>query len=132
MQVKQVLISLQMLAVCASLALAQDPTGVLQGQVTDPSAATVPNANVIARNVSTGFTATQQSSETGSFHFSYLPVGEYNLGVSASGFADSETTHIRIDVNRVVNLTVALQIRPKGDLVNVAADAATVDVSSTL
>ncbi len=132
MLVRQVLISLQMLGVCTCVTFAQDPTGVLQGQVTDPSAAMVPNATVVARSVSTGFAATQQTSENGSFHFSYLPVGEYNLRVSAPGFTDFQMTSIRIDVDRVVNLPVALEIRPKGDLVDVAANAANVDVSSTL
>ncbi len=132
MQVREVLLGFQTLLVCTPLIFAQDPTGVLQGQVTDPSGATVPNASVVVRNVSTGFTATQQSSFAGSFHFSYLPVGEYNLRVSASGFADFERTHVRIDVDRVVNLAVALEIRQRGEVVDVAADSATVDVSSTL
>ncbi len=132
MKVKQALCGLQMLVVCIPLALAQDPTGVLQGQVTDPSGASVPNAKVVARNVSTGFTAAQESSHIGSFQFSYLPVGEYDLRISAPGFSDFEASHIRMDVDRVVNFPVRLEIRSRGDLVNVTANAATVDVSSTL
>ncbi|HEY3939850.1 MAG TPA: TonB-dependent receptor, partial [Bryobacteraceae bacterium] len=124
--------ALQILVASVPLALAQDPTGVLQGQVTDPSAATVPNAKVVARNMATGFTASQQSSQSGSFHFSYLPAGEYELDVSAAGFAEFAATPIRIDVDRVVNFHAALEIKARGDLVDVTANAATVDVSSTL
>lgn len=123
---------LQMLIVWVPLAFAQDPTGVLQGRVTDPSGAIVAKANVTAQNVSTSFTATQQSSQDGSFHFSYLPVGEYDLRVSSPGFADFEATHLRIDVDRVVDFSVALEIRPKGEVIEISANAATVDVSSTL
>jgi hypothetical protein len=123
---------LQILVVSVPLALAQDPTGVLQGQVTDPSAATVPSANVVARNMSTGFTASQRSSQNGTFHFSYLPAGEYELRVSAAGFAEFAARHIRIDVDRVVNFHASLEIKTRGDLVDVTANAATVDVSSTL
>ncbi|MBV9155439.1 MAG: TonB-dependent receptor, partial [Acidobacteriaceae bacterium] len=132
MKVTQALIGLQMLAVCAPLALSQDPTGTLQGQILDPSAAAVPDAQVIVRNASTGFTASQQCSHFGSFQFSYLPVGEYDLRVVSAGFTDFEATHIRIDVDRIVNFPVRLEIRTRGDLVNVTANAATVDVSSTL
>ena len=131
MLVKRVLPRLLVLAVCLPLA-AQDPTGVLRGQITDPSAATVPNAKVVARNTATGFAATQESSQGGDFHFSYLPVGEYDLHVSASGFADFSANHIRIDVDRIVNFAVSLELRSRGDLIDVIASAATVDVSSTL
>ena len=119
------------LAVCLPL-LAQDPTGVLRGQITDPSAATVPNAKVVAQNTSTGFAATQESSQNGNFHFSYLPVGEYDLHVFAEGFADFSANHIRIDVDRTVNVPVSLELRSRGDLIDVTANAATVDISSTL
>ncbi len=132
MQVTQVVVGLQMLIVCVPLALAQDPTGVLQGQVTDPSAAAVPNAKVVVRNVATSFTAAQQSSRNGSFRFSYLPVGEYDLQVSSPGFTDFKATRIRIDVDRIVDFSVLLDIRPRGDLVDVTANPETVDVSSTL
>ncbi|MGH9694400.1 MAG: carboxypeptidase-like regulatory domain-containing protein, partial [Bryobacteraceae bacterium] len=131
MPVKRVLLGLQTLVVCLPL-VAQDPTGVLRGQITDPSAATVPNAEVIARNTATGFAATQESSQSGNFHFSYLPVGEYDLHISATGFADFAATHIRIDVDRTVNFAVALELRSRGDLIDVTANAATVDVSSAL
>src|SRR5215471_10423486 len=71
-----------------SLALSQDPTGVLQGQIKDPSGARVPKARVAVRNATTGFSANQDSEQDGSFRFSYLPVGEYELQVSAVGFAE--------------------------------------------
>ena len=131
MSVKRVCHGLLALAACLPIA-AQDPTGVLRGQVTDPSAATVPNAKVVAKNNATGFAATQESSQNGDFHFSYLPVGEYDLHVSAPGFADFSATHIRIDVDRIVNLAVFLELRSRGDLIEVLANAATVDISSAL
>ena len=111
---------------------AQDPTGVLEGQVTDPSSARVPRAEITARNIATGFIATQESSGSGSFRFSYLPVGEYDLHVHAAGFSAYDAKRIRIDVNRVVAFPVALTISSRGDIVDVTGSGATVDVSSTL
>ncbi|MGI8958973.1 MAG: carboxypeptidase-like regulatory domain-containing protein [Bryobacteraceae bacterium] len=48
----------------------------------------------------------------GTFHFSYLPVGEYDLHITARGFASFNSSGIRVDVNRTISLPVALQIGP--------------------
>ncbi|MDQ2773850.1 MAG: carboxypeptidase regulatory-like domain-containing protein [Acidobacteriota bacterium] len=124
--------ALLILALSLPVVLAQDPTGVLEGQVTDPSSARVPRARIAAENLSTGFIANQESARDGSFRFSYLPVGEYDLHVGGAGFADYDAHGIRIDVGRVVDFNVPLTISKKGDTISVTGNAATVDVSSTL
>ena len=126
------LVGLHAVLFCASIALCQDPTGTLEGQISDSSGGMVPNAEVTITNPSTGFTGTQRSSAIGSFHFSYLPVGSYSLHVSVKGFASGDTSNIRVDVNRVVNLPVTLAIAGAKEITEVNASAATVDVSSTL
>ncbi len=118
--------------IVAAPLMAQDPTGILEGQVTDPSAAIVQNAKVVAQNQATGFQATQFTSRNGSFHFSYLPVGDYSLHVTSPGFSEFEISRVVIDIDRVVNIPVRLDIRSRGDIVSVASIAANVDVSPTL
>ncbi len=130
--INQTLAGLQTLLFCASLALSQDPTGILEGQITDPSGALIPNASVAIVDSSTGFTASQHSSGTGAFRFSYLPVGKYSLHVSMKGFANLDTSDIRVDVDRVVNLPVRLSLVGNKETVEINATAASVDVSSTL
>ncbi|MBV8705640.1 MAG: carboxypeptidase regulatory-like domain-containing protein, partial [Acidobacteriaceae bacterium] len=120
-----------LLAICGPL-FGQDPTGTLEGRITDPSAARVPNAEVTATNSQTGLSARLLSGENGEFHFSYLPVGQYYLAVRAKGFAVYEVNGIRIDVNRVVNVPVELTIARAGEQISVKADAEVVDRSSTL
>ena len=122
---------LALLFVCLS-ARAQDPTGTLEGQILDPSDAAVTQATVAARNSQTGFTATQHSVIDGSFHFGSLPVGDYELRVSAKGFAAFSVSPIRIDINRTVRVPVKLAVEGGRSEVTVTATAATVDVSSTL
>ncbi|MBV8551165.1 MAG: TonB-dependent receptor [Acidobacteriaceae bacterium] len=112
--------------------LGQDPTGVLEGQISDPSGSTVPGATVIATNSVTGVAASQRSPQDGTFRFSSLPVGEYNLHVTASGFAPFDELHIRVDVGWRVRIPISLEIASSNAQVDVVASGATVDVSSTL
>ncbi len=128
----QALRCLQIILVCAPLTFAQDPTGKLQGQIVDPSGASVPKAAISVRNIATGFVAKEQSARDGSFYFSFLPVGEYVLHVNAPGFAAYDAPQIRIDVDRSVNLPIELKIATGSNTVDVIGTGATVDVSSAL
>ena len=119
------------LFVCLA-AHAQDPTGVLEGQILDPSSAGVPQAVVTARNPRTGFSAAQPSAKDGSFHFAFLPIGDYDLGVAASGFAPYHAEQVHLDINRTVRIPVRLEIAAGRSEVKVTADGATVDLGSTL
>lgn len=126
------LLVVQAVVLSTSLAMCQDPTGTLEGEVSDPSGALIPKATVTISNAATGFTASQPSSASGTFRFSYLPVGSYRLLVDMKGFTRSDATNIRIDVDRVVNLPVKLSLAGTKETVDISAVAATVDVSSTL
>jgi Carboxypeptidase regulatory-like domain/TonB dependent receptor len=130
--IPQTLVGLPTLLFFSSLALCQDPTGILEGNITDPSGGLIPHASVAVTNINTGFTSTQQSSATGAFRFSYLPVGSYGLHISAKGFSDRDTENIHIDVNRVVDLPVTLAVEGTKETLEINAAAANVDVSSTL
>ena len=125
-------LSLLLLLGFAATLSAQNPVGVLEGSIQDPSGASVPGAAVDARNTQTGFTATQQSSSNGGFHFSYLPVGEYELHAEAKGFSPFRTTAIRVDIGETVRVAVKLSIATSTNEISVAAVGATVDLSTAL
>jgi outer membrane receptor protein involved in Fe transport len=62
----------------------------LRGVVHDPSHRPVPGAQVEVAAVASQFRAKLQSDAAGAFEFSSLPLGEYRVHVSASGFATQE------------------------------------------
>ncbi|HEV8041034.1 MAG TPA: carboxypeptidase regulatory-like domain-containing protein [Bryobacteraceae bacterium] len=111
---------------------AQTPIGTLEGQINDPAAALVSNAEVSVHNAQTGLTRTVHSSRQGAFHFSDLPIGSYLLEVRAQGFAPYSASSIRIDIGQVVSWTVQLQIASEHSVVNVSGEAVTVDTSPTI
>ena len=103
--------TLLLFSVCFCLRIwAQDPVGVLEGLISDPSGATVSLAEIKVSNPHTGFSTTQRSASDGLFHFASLPVGEYNLRVSAGGFATFSVSSIRIDIGRTVHIPVKLEV----------------------
>ena len=59
-------------------------------------------------------------------------MGSYRLHIAVKGFSNHDTENIRIDVNRVVNLPVALALEGNKETLEINAAAANVDVSSTL
>jgi hypothetical protein len=111
---------------------AQDPVGVLEGDIKDASGGAVSAAAVTVTNHETGFSAKQLSAREGSFHFSSLPAGEYDLRASAVGFAPFTAPDIRIDIGRTVRVPVKLDVETGHSEVNVSAAVATVDLGSTL
>ncbi len=113
-------------------AYAQDPTGVLEGQILDPSSAAIVQASVTAQNAQTGFTATQRSTSAGVYHFSSLPVGDYSLRITAGGFTPFTAAQIHIEINRTVRFPVKLEIAGGRSEVNVTANGASADLGSTL
>src|SRR3984885_7197020 len=122
-----------LLFVClCSLVKARTPIGTLEGQVTDPASALASNAEVRAHNTETGLTRTVTSSRQGAFHFSDLPIGTYQLDVTASGFAPYSASSLRIDLGQVVTWNAQLQLAGGRTEVNVIGDAVTVDTSQTI
>jgi Carboxypeptidase regulatory-like domain/TonB dependent receptor len=125
-------IALLFVCLCAFVR-AQTPIGTLEGQITDPAAALVSNADVSVHNTQTGLTRTVRSSRQGTFHFSDLPVGTYQLEVKApAGFAPYTVSSIRIDIGQVVSWPVQLQIASEHTEVSVTGQAVTVDTSPTI
>src|SRR5580704_8992171 len=61
-------------------------SGDISGTVTDPSGAGVPNAGVTATNKTTGAVQTTKTNTTGFYHFAFLPPGQYQVEVKATGF----------------------------------------------
>ncbi len=125
--------TLTLLFVCLCGVLqAQDPIGTLEGQVADPSSAVVSGAQVAVQNLQTGLRQTGVTSRQGTFRFANLPVGDYSLTVAAPNFAPFSASPIRIDVGRIVNYPVQLEIASSSTKVDVQAQTATIDTSTAL
>src|SRR6185503_1831443 len=105
-------ISMIMLTISlAPLAYAtQEPTGAIEGVVSDPSGAIVLNASVTVRNTATGLTRTANTGNDGRYRIEKLPPGEYEVKVTAQNFKSTVATDVKVDVGSNVPLDLKLEV----------------------
>ena len=70
----------------ASLVLGQTGTSGISGTVRDTNGAVVANATVTATSDATNVSQNQNTTESGLFAFTSLPVGNYELRCESKGF----------------------------------------------
>ena len=101
------------------LLLAQSDTASLTGLVTDPSGAAVVGARIALQNQSTGSRRVAVSDITGTYRFSLLVPGPYEMTVEANGFAQHRDSQVVLQVAQTARLDVPLQIGQKSESVEV-------------
>jgi len=111
------------LVVAASLAFGQGGGGTITGTVTDAGGAVVPAATVEARNTATGVVFAVESSSTGNYTISQLPVGTYVVTVKVQGFKTYTHTNLAIAATQVIKEDIALQVGSAAETVTVTAEA---------
>jgi hypothetical protein len=97
------------LILTACAAWAQD-TASITGTVTDPSGAAIPNAQVALKNTEHGINRSGASNSSGDFLFASLPIGSYDLIVTAEGFKKYEAKGVLLQVAEKARANVPLQV----------------------
>ncbi len=100
--------------------------GSIQGVVSDQSGSVVPAAVVVATHSATGVKSTRVTTSAGVYSISPLPVGAYNIAITAAGFQTTVRQNIHVDALTVVTVDVALQVGETATQVTVT------DVAPTL
>ena len=101
--------------VWAAAGWAQDVTGTIVGNVTDPSGASVPGARITVTATDRNLAVrTVESDAKGEFVAALLPVGRYALAVDAKGFKRLVKTGIVLRVGEKLTFPLASAYdRPK-------------------
>lgn len=98
--------------------LAQD-TAQITGTVTDPSGAAVPGAQVTLTSSEHGITHTAPTNSSGDFLFAALPVGSYDMSVTASGFKKYQVKGVVLQVGQKARTDITLVVGAAQETVNV-------------
>jgi len=113
----------------ASFLNAQTTTTLL-GTVSDKSGAIVPGAEVTAANTGTNLVRATKTNAQGEYRIDFLPIGEYNVEVSADGFKKFLQKGITLEVNVTARVDAPLEVGSLTEEVNVTATPPQVDTSN--
>jgi hypothetical protein len=123
------------LQLCAALAAAQTAapqtaSGILRGQVTDPSGAAIAKATVVLTPAAVSSPPiTTQTDGQGGYELKGLAPGKYSLTVVAQGFAVYENDNVAITGDQPLRLNIAMTIEVEQEKVQVSDTVPTVDVN---
>ncbi len=102
--------------------------GSLSGTVKDPSGGAVPGAGVVLVNLDLTTEYKTTTDELGAYSFPSLPVGRYEVTVTAAGFKALRRTGLVIDTDAAVRTDLTLALGEQSDTVTVAATEAATEV----
>ena len=102
----------------------------LSGTVVDPNKAAVPAAKVTLSNDQTGFARIAGTSETGSYSFTLVPAGTYQLKVEKEGFSAAALAGVLLTVGQSTTLDIMLVLGAVSQTVEVEANAPLLNTGS--
>ena len=103
----------------------------LSGTVADQSKSAVPAAAVTVRNAGTGAVRGTTTDSAGRYQVVALPVGEYEIHVAKTGFAEAIRTGVHLVVGQDATVDVTLSLGSVSQQLTVTGDASPVSVSTT-
>lgn len=103
-------------------ALAQTALGTITGTVSDPAGAPVSNVQVVAQALSTGLTYEARSNDSGVYVIPNVPVGQFFVSASATGFKRVVRSGITVEVSQRLRVDIGLEIGNVTESVDVHAE----------
>jgi hypothetical protein len=111
------------LLLCCGAALeAQTITGSVNGTVTDPTGAVIPNAKVTATNIDTGIETPSTTNNDGIYNIRFLQIGNYKVRIEAPGFAVAEFGPFVLETDQNAKVDAKLGLSGQVQNVSVAAE----------
>ncbi|HXW14497.1 MAG TPA: carboxypeptidase regulatory-like domain-containing protein, partial [Terriglobia bacterium] len=107
---------------------AQNPSGGVRGQISDPSGAAVPSAKVAAIS-STGQSILGVVHSDGSYEIQGLTPGTYTVKARAKGFTMFEQPNVQVTAGKTGKVDIALKIRQEVEKVEVTGEGTQVSVN---
>ncbi len=102
---------------------AQQDRGTFVGTVTDATGAVVPNAKIAITNTETNVTVNTVTTDAGNYRMPNLAPGAYRVKVEVSGFKTGVRDGLRLAVQDVARVDIALEVGQTTESVTVTGEA---------
>ena len=117
------LLVLGSLCVFTLITFAQGDRGNITGTISDPAGAVIANAAIEARHVETGTVYQTQSTTTGNYTISQLPVGTYEITATVPGFKKYIRGGLTVQVAATLRIDLPLEVGSASESVTVTEAA---------
>ena len=113
------------------IALAQAPTGIITGTLTDESGAVIPNATVTITNKATGVVARSATTDAqGYYSAPSLPAGDYEVRAEVSGFRTVQRD-ATVQAGSTTTVNMPMTLGATKEVVTVEAAASQINFTET-
>lgn len=129
--IMRAIIFIFLVGVLPSQGWAQNAAGRIIGNVTDPTGAAVPGADVTVTNVATQVSQHVVTDESGHYQALLLPIGNYRVTIEKQGFQKQVFDNQTLQINQSLRLDAALSIGQQTETVEVREQASTVETASS-
>jgi hypothetical protein len=132
MHIQKVMTRLVFTLVAATAMLwAQGQNATIQGTVTDASGAAVVGAKIDVKNTATASTQTTVTDAQGRYTVPQLPIGDYEVQASLSGFQTAVRRGITLSVGNELVVDFSLQVGQQQQTVEVTGEVSQVETTSS-
>jgi hypothetical protein len=122
---------LLLLTLAGALSAQVAVTGNISGVVIDPTGATIPGANVTLLSPALMESRSAKADTSGSYSFTQLPPGTYEVKAAASGFKTYDRQNIVISAGFTATINLTLPVGEASETVEVSAAAPLIDTTNT-
>lgn len=113
---------------CATVAHAQSQTtGAIRGTVKSKQGGALADATLTLRNLESGLTRTCKTDSKGAYHLGFLPVGSYELSVTALGMKTMKNSNLQVTLGEASIQNFSLDAAEATTVVEVVGQTSSVD-----
>ncbi len=127
---KRTLLALGAILLTCCAALAQTDRGTIEGIVTDPTGAAVPDARVRVVRTETNDATAFATNSVGRYFAANLPMGTYRIEVEKAGFRSAHSQPILLQSQNSARADIRLEVGGTAETVSVTTQAPMLDASN--